>query len=143
MKYTVFNIIDKPLEEVVARFREPEGALEWMEGLQRIERISGEPLEVGSKSDFHSVYKNKEFKISETVLEQNLPKRIKFSYESNMGYNEVELIFEELPDGKVKQINNSFFDTKGFMKVMGFMFKGMFKKQSLKYMNGFKKYCEA
>ena len=142
MKYTVSNTINGSLEKVHQKFIEPDGALNWMEGLQRIEHISGTPGEVGAKSDFYSVYKNKEMKISETILEQNLPHQIKFGYESPMGYNEVELLFEELDENTVKQTNNSYFALKGFMKVMGFFMKSMFKKQSLKYMDGFKNYVE-
>ena len=81
-------------------------------------------------------------KISETILEQKFPKQIKFAYQSSMGYNEVEMQFEKLTDSSVKQINNSYFELKGFMKIMGFFMKGMFKKQSLKYMTAFKAYVE-
>ncbi len=142
MKYTVFNTINSSLEEVAAKFTEPDGALHWMEGMERIERVSGTPYEVGAKSDFYSVYKGKEMMISETVLESDLPHQIKFAYQSSMGYNEVELLFEEQADGTVRQTNNSFFDMKGLMKLLGPLMKGMFKKQSLKYMDGFKAYVE-
>lgn len=142
MKYTVSNTINSSLDKVHKKFIEPEGALNWMEGLVRIDHISGTQGEVGAKTDFYSVYKNKEMKISETILEQNLPHQIKFAYVSPMGYNEVELLFEEIDEHTVKQTNNSFFALKGFMKVMGFFMKSMFKKQSLKYMNGFKNYVE-
>ena len=142
MKYTVENTINAPIEKVVEKFKEPEGALEWMEGLQRIVPISGEPLSVGAKTDFISKYKNKEMKITETVLEQNLPEQVKFAYESPMGYNEVELRFEKIDENTVRQINNSYFDLKGPMKIMGPLFKGMFKKQTLKFLDGFKAYAE-
>ncbi len=142
MKYTLSNTINKPLKEVIEKFKDPEGVKHWMEGLQRIEHISGTPGEVDAKSDFYFLYKKKEMKISETILEQDLPNQIKFAYRSPMGYNEVEMRFEKLSDNSVKQINNSYFELKGFMKVMGFLMKGMFKKQSLKYMNAFKKYVE-
>ena len=142
MKYTLSNTINKPLEEVVEKFRNTEGAKEWMEGLQRIERISGEPHEVGSKTDFHFLFRGKEMKISETILEQNFPHQIKFAYQSPMGSNEVEMLFEQLPDGTTKQTNNSYFALKGFMKIMGFFMKGMYKKQSMTYLNAFKEYAE-
>ena len=142
MKYTVSNTINKSLEEVHEKFKDPDGVKHWMDGLQRIERISGTPGEVGAKSDFHFLHKKKEMKITETILEQNLPRQIKFAYQSPMGYNEVEMIFEKLPDNQVKQTNNSYFEMKGIMKVMGFLMKGMFKKQSLQYMNAFKEYVE-
>ena len=142
MKYTLSNTIDRPLEVVMEKFKEPEGVKHWMEGLQRIEHLSGTPGQVGAKTDFYFLHKNKEMKISETILEQDLPRQIKFAYQSPMGYNEVELLFEKLSDNSVRQTNNSFFDLKGFMKIMGFLMKPMFKKQSLKYMTAFKHYVE-
>jgi len=142
MKYTLSNTINRPLEEVIEKFKDPEGVKHWMEGLQKIEHISGTPGEVGAKSDFYFLHKNKEMKISETILEQNFPNQIKFAYQSSMGNNEVELLFEKLSDTSVKQTNNSYFELKGFMKVMGFLMKGMFKKQSLKFMTAFKNYVE-
>ncbi len=142
MRYTVSNIIDRPLDEVIEKFKEPEGAKHWMEGLKEIEPISGTPGEVGAKTNFHFLYKNKEMVIEETILEQDFPRQIKFAYHSSMGYNEVEMIFEPLSESSVKQINNSYFQHKGIMKVLGFLFKGFFKKQSMTYMNGFKRYVE-
>lgn len=142
MRYTLSNTINKPLDQVVQKFKEPEGAKHWMDGLQKIVPISGAPGEVGANTDFYFLYKNKEMKISETILEQNFPRQIKFAYQSPMGYNEVEMIFEKLTDNSVKQINNSYFEMKGFGKIMGFLFKSMFKKQSMTFMNAFKKYAE-
>ncbi|NNF01803.1 MAG: SRPBCC family protein, partial [Bacteroidia bacterium] len=142
MKYSLSNTINAPFDKVIAKFSEPEGAFHWMEGLQKIDRISGKPHEVGAKTDFYFLFKNKEMKISETILEQDLPKSIKFAFVSSMGYNEVEMQFEKLSDDSVKQTNNSYFELKGFMKLMGPIMKGMFKKQSLKYMEAFKKYAE-
>ncbi|MEZ4943103.1 MAG: SRPBCC family protein [Saprospiraceae bacterium] len=142
MKYSLSNTINKPLELVVEKFKEPEGAKHWMEGLQKIEPVSGRPGQVGAKTNFYFLYKNKEMKIEETILEQNLPRQIKFAYQSPMGYNEVELLFEKLSANSVKQTNNSYFELNGFMKIMGFLMKGMFKKQSMTYMEAFKKYVE-
>jgi len=142
MKYTISNTINKPLEEVIEKFNDTEGAKQWMEGLQKIDRISGTPGEVGARTDFYFLHKKKEMKISETILEQNFPHQIKFAYQSPMGKNEVEMLFEQLADGSTKQTNNTYFELKGFMKMFGFLMKGMFKKQSYKYLNGFKKYAE-
>lgn len=142
MQYSVSNTIQKPLEAVIQKFKEPNGALHWMEGVPKIEHLSGIPGEVGAKSDFHFLHKNKAMKISEEILEQNLPSQIKFAYQSPMGRNTVEMLFETLPDGNVKQSNNTSFELKGAMKLFGFLMKGMFKKQSLKYMDGFKAYAE-
>ncbi len=142
MRYSLSNIINKPLEVVVEKFKEPEGAKEWMPGLQTIEPISGEPLAVGSKTNFTFLHKNKEMKIEEIVLEQDLPNSVKFGYKSSMGYNEVEMRFRKISENETEQVNESYFELKGFMSIMGFLFKGMFKKQTVTYMEGFKNYCE-
>ena len=142
MKYTLSNTINRSLEEVVQKFSEPDGAMHWMEGLQKIERLSETPHEVGAKSNFHFLHKNKKMQITETILEQNLPSQIKFAFQSSMGYNEVEMLFESLSDTSVKQTNNTYFELKGFMKVFGFLMKGLFKKQSMKFLTAFKEYVE-
>lgn len=142
MKYTVSNTINKPLDEVIAKFKDPEGAKKWMEGLKHIEPVSGTQGEVGAVTNFYFDHKGKEMKIEETILEQDLPRQIKFAYQSPMGYNEVEMQFERISDNEVRQINHSYFKMNGLMAIMGFLFKGMMKKQSMKYLNGFKSYCE-
>ena len=38
------------------------------------------------------------------------------------------MLFEELIDNRVKQTNNSYIEMKGFMKIMVFVMKVMFKK---------------
>jgi hypothetical protein len=142
MKYTISNTINKPINVVATKFMEPNGALQWMEGLQKIERLSDKPYEVGAKSRFHSLHKKKKFVIDETILEQNMPNQIKFAFNSPMGYNEVEMVFEQLNDNSTKQINHSYFQLKGIMKLLGPLMKGMFKKQSMKYLNAFKEFAE-
>ncbi|MBT8273946.1 MAG: SRPBCC family protein, partial [Bacteroidia bacterium] len=138
----VSNTINKPLNEVIDKFKDPDGVKHWMEGFQRLEHLSGPPGEVGATSNFYFIHKKKEMVIHETILEQNYPNQVKFAYKSPMGYNEVEFQFEAVSDSSVKQINNSYFEFKGLMKMMSFLFKGAFKKQSLKYMNAFKDYVE-
>ncbi len=142
MKYTLSNTINRPMAEVMQKFKDPEGVKHWMEGLEKIEHISGVPGEVGAKSDFYFLNKGKVMKISETILEQNLPRQIKFGYQSGMGYNEVEMVFEEIDANSVKQTSNSYFEMRGVMKVLGFLMTGLFKKQSMKYMDAFKAYVE-
>jgi carbon monoxide dehydrogenase subunit G len=68
MKYTVSNTINAPLDKVIERFKDPEGAKHWMEGLQKIEHLSGNPHEVGAETDFYFMHRGKEMKISETIL---------------------------------------------------------------------------
>lgn len=142
MKYTLSNTINGSLNNITQKMTNPDGTKQWTEGLQTIEQISGEYCNVGSKRKLHYLFKNKELIIIETILEQNLPTQIKFAYDSEMGRNIVELIFEQLPNNRVKQTSNTTMELKGKMKLFGFIFKPVFKKQSKKYMTAFKKYVE-
>ncbi len=80
--------------------------------------------------------------IAEEVLEEDLPRQIKYGFTSSMGYNTVEMIFEPIDDNSVRQTNNSYFEMRGFMKLIGFVMIGMFKKQSNTYINAFKSWVE-
>lgn len=142
MKYSVSNTIDKPLDEVIEKFLDPEGVKHWMEGFQKMEHISGDKGEVGGVTDLYFIVRKKEMVIQETILEKNLPNQMKFAYQSPMAYNEVEMTFEPKADGSVLQTNTSYFRFKGLMKIMGWLATGAFKKQSLKYMNAFKDFVE-
>lgn len=142
MKYTVSNTIDRPLDLVIQKFKDPAGLPKWMEGLQKVEHQSGTPGKKGAKSQLYFLHKNKEMQLTETILEENLPHSMQFAYESPMGYNEVEISFTQLTETQVRQTNTSRFELKGIMRLLGPLFKGMFKKQSTKYIDAFKNYVE-
>lgn len=143
MRYSFEIAINQPLNEVIEKFTDENGLEHWMEGFQKVEHISGNSGKKGAVSDFYFLHKNREMKIRETILEENLPKQIKFAYQSSMGYNEVEITFESINEQQVKLKSANYFDLKGFMKVFAWLMPGMFKKQSLKYMSNFKQYCES
>jgi len=65
--------------------------------------------------------------MTETILEKNMPIQIKVAYQSPIGYNEVEIKFEELSNNSVRQVNNSYFKLKGVMRFLGPLMKGAFK----------------
>lgn len=39
MNYTISNTIDCPIEEVIEKFKDPNGLVHWMEGLQLSQTI--------------------------------------------------------------------------------------------------------
>ncbi|HNQ12932.1 MAG TPA: SRPBCC family protein [Bacteroidia bacterium] len=136
------NTINKSLAMVAKCLTNEQGVKEWMEGFVKMERISGEPHQVGTLTDFYFIHRNKEMKLREEILEQNLPHQIKYSYTSTMGYNEVELQFKELSADRVQQTSISYFKFKAPMSWIAFLFTGMFKKQTNKIITAFKAYCE-
>lgn len=143
MKYAVHIDIDRPIKEVVEKFDNPNNLKKWMEGFQSIEPISGPPGQVGSKSKIVFQMGKRRMEMQETILTRNLPHELAFVYNVNGMNNIVRNKFESLGENKTRVINDQEFQFKGFMKVMGWLIPGVFKKQSMKYLVAFKKFVES
>jgi len=145
MRYTVSTIVNKPIEEVVDVIKDPNQAKFWMEGLQRIEQISGEPGEVGSTSELEFLMGKRHVEMIETVISNTLPDEITLEYDSGKSvHNVVRCVFEEIDATTTKYTTHNLFEFSGIgMKLMGMIFPGMFKKQSQKYLDSFKSYVES
>jgi hypothetical protein len=142
MRYEVYVDIDLPLGKVVEKFKNSKNYYDWMEGLEKIETVQGEMGEEGAQHYFHFKIGKREMKMLETVKRNNLPESYLISYEVNGVYNEVDSHFEALNDKKTRYTTDNLFRFKGMMKLMALFMKGAFKKQSLSYLNAFKKFVE-
>ncbi len=143
MKYSVSITIDKPVDEVVALFDNVDNLKKWMEGLESFEHISGTPGEVGAKSRMEFKMGKREIEMIETITAKNLPEEFTTTYEAKGVFNIVKNSFEPLPDNKTKYNTEQEFQFKGFMKLIGLLMPGAFKKQSLKYLQDFKAFAES
>lgn len=142
LKYKNEVIIDASRDKVIEMFMDPNNIDKWQSGFISMEIISGESGEVGSKTKLLYKMGKREIEMIETITVKNLPFEFSGTYEANGVYNIVKNYFEELPDGKTKYWSDSEFQFKGFMKLIGFLFPGMFKKQSQKYLDLFKDFVE-
>ena len=142
MKYTVSIVVKKPKEEVIELFHNPEFYPKWMHGLQKHEVVKGASGKEGTISKFYFKMGKREMEMEEEVLKNNLPDEYIVSYNAKNVYNKVCSRFEELSDGKTRVYNDQEFQFKGFMKLMGWMMPGAFKKQSKKYLADFKNFIE-
>lgn len=143
MKYTEEIVISKPVEHVVELFDNPDNMDQWMEGLQSFETISGTTGQPGAKSRLKFKMGKRDIEMIETVTARNLPDEYVTTYEADGVFNIVKNRFVALPDGKTKFVNEQEFQFKGFMKIIGFLMPGAFKKQSRKYLNDFKHFVES
>ncbi|ASS49949.1 MAG: hypothetical protein A3D31_10255 [Candidatus Fluviicola riflensis] len=142
MRYTVSIDINAPLDEVITRFDDPEKMKEWMTGLVSFETIEGEPGQVGAKSKLVFKMGKRDMEMIETITERNLPERFAGYYEVKGVYNEVGNGFEAVGENITRYTSDQFFKFKGGMKIIGFLFPKMFKKQSMKYLEDFKTFVE-
>lgn len=142
MKYTNEIVINADRATVVELFDNPDNMSQWQPGFVSFEHLSGESRQPGAKSKLTYKMGKRKIEMIETVAERNLPETFSGTYEAKNVWNEVQNHFEELPDGKTKLWSESEFKLSGFMKVMGWLMPGAFRKQSQKYLEYFKEFVE-
>lgn len=141
MKYEITVEIDQLLEPTVKELRSVDAAFKWMEGLKAFDLYEGELEEVGSVYKMVFDNKGKEQVMFETILSFNPPKEITMLYEMGGVKNECINLFIE-QDGKTYYRMITSFKFPFVMRLFMWMFKPMFKKQTLKSMIAFKEYVE-
>ena len=142
MKYTAEIEINLPVNKVVELFNSTENLFKWMEGLKSFETISGEPGQPGTKSKLVYQMGKREIEMVETIQVYNLPEEFTGTYEAKGVYNVVKNHFIPVSDSKTRYVTEQEFQFSGFMKLMGLLMPGAFKKQSMKYLQAFKNFAE-
>lgn len=143
MKYTNEVEIDLPVEEVVHLFDNPENMKSWMPGLQSYEHISGTPGTPGAKMKLKFKMNNREIEMIETIIKRDLPREFSGTYEAKGVYNIISNKFTALSPNRTRYFTENEFRFSGFMKVIGWLMPGVFKKQSQVYLDSFKKFAES
>jgi len=143
VKYTNEVIIDLPLKKVLELFDSEENMFKWQPELISFEHVSGEKGEVGAKSNLLYKMGKREVEMVETIIKKDLPGEFNFTYEAKGVWNEMKNSFEEVDPSKTKWISHSEFRFSGFMKLIGFLMPGSFKKQSQLALDRFKAFAES
>lgn len=142
MKYSVEIEINQPIAKVIELFDNVDNMKQWMEGLQSFEHISGTAGQVGAKSKLMFKMGSREIEMIETITVRNLPAEFSGTYEAKGVFNIVRNKFQSIGENKTKYISEQEFQFGGFMKLIGFIMPGTFKKQSMKYLQDFKNFAE-
>ncbi|MBK6878730.1 MAG: SRPBCC family protein [Ignavibacteria bacterium] len=142
MKYTVETEINLPIARVVELFDDPENLKHWQPGLLSFEPISGTPGQPGAKSKLKYKMGKRDIEMIETITVRNLPDEFSGTYEAKGVFNIVKNYFRPVSENKTKYINESEFQFNGFMKLIGFLMPGAFRKESEKYLLQFKEFAE-
>jgi len=143
MRYNCEVTIEKHIEVVVKEFNDPEAIYEWMEGLESFELLEGEAGKRGAKSKMTFKTKNRTFSMIETIWENDLPEKYSATYTAGGVTNNMDVTFQKVDDHRTRYYTEQEFIFKPFgMKLMGWLMPGAFKKQTMKFLNAFKKYVE-
>lgn len=143
MKYTLEVTINLPRTEVIEKLNNENNLRHWQEGLLEVKHISGVSGEEGATTKLSYINGTRKTEIVKTITKQNFPDEYHGTYVANNVVNKQRNYFKSTLDGKTKWISESEFTFSNFgMKLLGFLFPGMFKKQSMKYLNNFKAFAE-
>lgn len=141
--YTVTVEIAVPRQRVVELFDDPDNLFHWQDGFQSFEHLSGTPGQPGARSKL--VYKagRHVIELYETVVQRNLPDEFNGFYEWSGGRNSLDNRFIELGSQRTRWESTCSYEfSSWFMKLMGLLRPGMFRKQNLQFMENFKAFCE-
>ena len=141
MKYTTEIEISLPRNRVIELFDNPDNMSSWQEGFISFETISGNPGEEGAKAKLKYKMGKREIEMTETITKRDLPDIFNGTYEAKGVFNIIENRFIDKGE-TTTWISVNEFRFKGFMKLFAIFMPGAFKKQTLKYMNDFKKFAE-
>lgn len=134
--------INKPMQEVLELFKNPDNRRHWMEGFVSSTLLSGTEGQPGAKSKLKFIIGKRKLEMIETLLVNKLPDEYTCSYEGNGVFNSVKCMIAEITDTKTDFCIVQEFQFKGFMKVIGFLMPGAFRKQAIKSLEDFKRFAE-
>lgn len=142
MRYRNEIEIDLPREKVIELFDNPDNLKKWQPGLVSFSEVSGRPGQPGAKSKLVFEMGKRRIELIETITQRNLPDEFAGTYETKGVFNKISNHFIDMGNGKTKWVADNEFQFQGFMKVMGWLMPGAFKKQSQQYLELFKKFAE-
>lgn len=143
MKYSHTIEINKPITEVLIAFQDVDSLPKWQEGLTSMKFLEGKPGERGSKMSLSYQMGKRNVDMIETIIENRLPDHFDALYEAKGVVNINRNKFEAPSAGTTRWTLHTEFKLGGFMKLLGLFFPGMFRKQTLKHMNDFKRFVES
>lgn len=144
MKFTCSVEINLPKEKTVAIWKDPAKLKHWQDGFERYEHMSGKPNETGSKGILHYDNKGTPMELEETIIEGNLPHILEGEYVHKHMTNRMRNTFQKLgPEKTIWTAEIHYVKFNGIlMKLFALVGKGIFKKQTQKWLNQFKEFAE-
>lgn len=142
MHYTNQVDINLPVDKVIKLFDDPANLKHWQPGFISMEPINGTPGHEGAKSKLEYQMGKRRIEMIETIEKRNLPDEFSGTYEAKGVFNRVVNRFIPVSENKTRYVAENEFQFSGFMKIMGWIMPGAFKKQSQKYLDMFKEFAE-
>lgn len=141
MKFSAQILINLTREEVIEKLQNPETYKYWQKNLVSYKHLSGIPGKEGSQAKLRYKFGNREIAFIETIFKYVYPKKFHASYEAP-GFLRIQQNYFEIEDKSTLWIMDSEYVFTGWMKIIGKVRPGIFKKHSFQYMKDFKTFAE-
>ncbi len=142
MKYITEIIVEKPIDEVMELFKNPEYLKFWQRGLKSTKLLKGVSGEKGAKRKLNIRLEGRDITMIETITKCELPNHWHAKYTSKGMVSYQYNYFEKTPENHTYWKTTSEFKFSGFMRIVGKVLPGLFKKRSETVMKDFKKFAE-
>ena len=142
MKYTEEIIINKPLNEVIDLFKSPDNLKCWQRGMKSTKLLKGKSGEEGAKRKLSIRLEGRDISMIETITKCDLPHHWHARYTSQGLISYQENYFEKRGKHQTYWKNSSEFQFEGYMKIVGRLLPGIFKRRSKTIMKDFKAFAE-
>ena len=142
MKYQLELDLDVSRQKIIELFLDSDNLYKWQPDLVSFEHVSGEPRQLCAISKQVHKMGSKQIEMIETITKNNFPEEFSATYEAGKVWNLIENVFTEVSPNKTHWVLVSEFKCSGVMKLLVFLFPGMFKKQTFLFMKRFKQFAE-
>ncbi|MBS3738070.1 SRPBCC family protein [Mesohalobacter halotolerans] len=142
MTYSTDIIINKPIDEVMALFKNPDNLKYWQRGLKSTKLLKGKSGEKGAKRKLSIKLEGRDIEMIETITKCELPHHWHARYTSKGMVSYQENYFESLDNNSTYWKTKSMFEFNGYMRIVGRLLPGIFKNRSKTVMKDFKTFAE-
>lgn len=142
MKYVTEIIIDKPIAEVMKLFKNADNLKHWQRGLRYTKLLKGNSGEEGAKRKLQINIEGRQVTMIETITQCDLPQHWHARYTTNNMRSYQENYFEAKCLSKTYWKTTSRFEFQGYMRIVGSVMPGIFKRRSETVMKDFKAFAE-
>jgi len=143
MNYELEIEIARPIDEVIALFDDPANLPKWQDDLLSFEPLGDTPGTPGATSRLRYKMGRREVEMIETILRHDLPREMASTYEAKGVWNAQSSSFEAIDATHTRWRARHEFRMAGMMRLLATVAPGMFKKQTYRFMEKFKRFAES
>lgn len=145
VQFSVGVEIKRPIDEVLKIWQDPAHLEHWQEGFIKHEFKEGEPGEVGSKTSLWYKSPGGKFELVETILVSDLPREFTGEYAAKTMVNTMRNHFTSIDPNTTRwEAHIDYLEFNGIIpKLLGMFGKGMFRKQTQKWLDRFRDHAES